>query len=164
MNITRQLLPAIITASLLGGCATTPGQCDPKNENFFNNTSCLASGSYATRQRNLEQGLQRQRQRNVTFQALLDDLETQREKLSQTRQTREHQYEQFNAMWRDIQRGLSTEIGENERLKRRIAQINEDLAQSQSPNANPTRKAELIDDLKHEVLLLQQELDAGVYQ
>jgi len=164
MNTTRPFIPTILVTALLGGCATTPEQCDPRNENFFNNTSCLASGSYATRQQNMERDLQRERQRNITFQALLNDLEAQRAQLSQTRRSREHQYEQFNAMWRDVQRNLSTEIAENERLKRRIAQINDDLAQSQSPSAPPRQKVELIDDLKHEVLLLQQELDAGVYQ
>ena len=161
----RPLLALAVTASLIGGCATGPRQCDPRNENFFNNTSCLASGSYDQRQRNLEQTLRQEQQRNKAFHDMLAELQTQRDQLSRNRYAREQDYRRFNTSWDEIQRSLAPQIAENRRLERRIAQINRDLAENQAlaSSSDTTRKTELIEDLRHDVLMLQQELDAGVY-
>jgi len=158
------LFLAIVTA-LIGGCATDPRHCDPRHENFFNNTSCLASGSYDQRQRNLEQSLHQERQRNQAFQDMLSDLRAQREQLARSRNAHEQDYRRLDGSWERLQRDLAPLIAENRRLERRIAQINRDLADNKAlaPSGDTARKTELIEDLQHEVVLLQQELDAGVY-
>jgi chromosome segregation ATPase len=160
----KTLIPAI-TAALIGGCATGPQQCDPRYENFFNNTSCLASGSYDQRRQNLERTLHQERQRNRAFRDMLSDLRAQREQLARSRYAREQDYRRLDGSWERLQRDLAPLIAENRRLERRIAQINRDLAENRSlaSSGDTTRKTELIEDLQHEVLLLQQELDAGVY-
>ena len=163
---THQLVLVGMVVSVIGGCATTPQQCDPRNENFFSNTSCLASGSYSRRQQNLQSELHREQRRNAAFRAMLTELETERYQLSHNREAREREYRQFDAAWRNVKQTLAAESAENELLKKRIAQINRDLAESQDPAlvVDYARKIELIDDLKYEILLLQQELDAGVYE
>lgn len=162
----RPRIPALgIAAALIGGCATTPQQCDPRSENFFDNTSCLASGGYDQRQRNLEQTLRQERQRNTAFQDMLTELQAQRDQLERSRYTQKQDYRRFDAGWDDVQRSLAPLIAENKHLKKRIAQINRDLAKSRAlaSSTDTTRKTEVIEDLQHKVLMLQQELDAGVY-
>ena len=165
MKPRRRILTLGIAATLSGGCATTPQQCDPRNENFFNNTSCLASGSYDQRQRNLEQTLRQERQRNTAFRDMLTELQAQRDQLSRSRYAQEQDYRRVDTGWNKVQRSLAPQIAENKRLERRIAQINRDLAESRAlaSSTDTARKTEIIKDLQHEVLMLQQELDAGVY-
>jgi len=159
-------LTVVISASLiLGGCATTPGDCDPSKESFYNNTSCLASGAYKQRQRNLQTELAAEQSRNAAFKAVLAELQLEQSQVRTTLKAREARYARLDAAWRDLKRSLGTEQQQNAALASRIEQIDSEVEARKAPaiESEAKRKTQMREDLKRQVLLLQQELDAGVY-
>ena len=159
-------LTVVISASLiLGGCATTPGDCDPSKESFYNNTSCLASGAYKQRQRNLQTELAAEQSRNAAFKAVLAELQLEQSQVRTTLKAREARYARLDAAWRDLKRSLGTEQQQNTALASRIEQIDSEVEARKAPaiESEAKRKTQMREDLKRQVLLLQQELDAGVY-
>lgn len=147
------LLPSV----LLVGCATTPGECDPSRADFFNNTSCLASGAYAQRQRDLESTLASEQSRNQAFKTLLADLQTEQTAVRSDLQARQAAYRRADESWRQIKRSLAAESGANPALATRVRQIDDDFARAEAG------KVAERDALANKVKLLQRELDAGVY-
>lgn len=147
----------LLPAALLNGCATTPGECDPSRADFFNNTSCLASGAYAQRQRDLESTLAAERSRNQAFKTLLADLQTEQASVRSDLRARQAAYRRADANWRQIKRSLSAETSASPALATRVRQIDEDFARVEAG------KVAERDALAKRVKLLQQELDAGVY-
>ena len=157
----------LIGASLaLAGCATTPGECDPTKESFYNNTSCLASGAYAQRQRNLQTELAAEQSRNAAFKAVLEELQLEQAQVRSTLKAREVRYARLDAAWADLKRSLRAEQQQNAVLASRIEQIDREVEARKAPIAgtDAERKAQVRDDLQRKVSLLQQELDAGVYE
>ncbi len=149
----------------MAGCATSTQQCDPKKESFFNNTSCLASGAYGQREQALEAELQREQLRNAAFHTLQNELAADQAQVARTLQERQQEYDRLDQAWGNVKRSLGADAGANKHLQARIAEIEQDLATQKDPTAtaDATRRAEMRNDLKRKVLLLQQELDAGVY-
>ncbi|ESQ15365.1 MAG: hypothetical protein N838_23785 [Thiohalocapsa sp. PB-PSB1] len=152
------LLPAALLPVLSAtGCATTPGTCDPTRADFFNNTRCLASGSYRQRQRDLESELAAERSRNDAFQALLADLKLEQDAVRSDLRTRQAAQARAEANWRRIKQSLAAERAKNQALNTRIGQIDRDLARAEA-----SKRGER-DALVNKVRLLEQELDAGIY-
>ena len=167
MNRTTCLLIVVIgTTLLLVGCATTPGDCDPGKDSFYNNTSCLASGAYRQRQRNLETELAAERSRNAAFQAVLAELRLEQSQARSTLKEREARYAKADAAWRDLKRSLDAERKQNAALSSRIDQIDNEVKarKSSAIEADAQRRLQARDSLKRQVSMLQQELDAGVYE
>lgn len=150
-------LPTLAICMVLSGCATAPADCDPTQADFFNNTSCLASGAYRQRQRDLESTLSSEQSRNRAFKTLLADLETEKAAARSDLQAQQAAYARAQANWREIKRGLAAESNKKPALATRVRQIDENLAAIESD-----KRAER-DSLANQVKLLQQELDAGIY-
>lgn len=155
--MTALLGVGVAIAGGLSGCATTPADCDPSNADFFNNTSCLASGAYRQRQRDLQSTLSSEQSRNRAFKTLLADLEAEQAAVRSDLRTQQAAYARAQANWREIKRSLAAESSKNPALATRVRQIDEDLAAIEA-----NKRAER-DSLANQVKLLQQELDAGVY-
>ena len=147
----------LLPSALLVGCATTPGECDPSSANFFNNASCLASGAYAQRQRNLESTLASEQSRNQAFKNLLAGLQTEQTAVRSDLRSRQAAYRRADDSWRQIKRSLAAESAANPALATRIRQIDDDFARAEAG------KVAKRDALANKVKLLQRELDAGVY-
>ena len=164
----KMLCPLHFLTSLpliLAGCATTPGDCDPSKESFYNNTSCLASGAYEQRQRDLQTELVAEQRRNAAFKAVLTELQLEQSQVRSTLKVREARYARLDTAWRDLKRSLSAEQQQNAALASRIEQIDSEVKARKAP-VNETeinRKTQVREDLKRKVQMLQQELDAGVY-
>lgn len=141
----------------ISGCATAPADCDPTQADFFNNTSCLASGAYRQRQRELESTLSSEQNRNRAFKTLLADLETEKAAARSDLQAQQAAYARAEANWREIKRSLAAETSKKPALATRVRQIDEDLAAIEAD-----KRAER-DGLANQVKLLQQELDVGIY-
>lgn len=159
------LMVAMSASLILGGCATTPGDCDPSKESFYNNTSCLASGAYEQRQRDLKTELAAERSRNAAFKAVLTELQLEQSQVGTTLKAREARYARFDSAWRELKRSLNTEEQQNAALASRIEQIDNEVKARKAPatETEAKRKTQMREDLKRQVLLLQRELDAGVY-
>lgn len=152
----------IATALGIEGCASTPGRCDPAKEDFFNNTSCLATGGYEQREQNLASELAVEQRRNQAFRTMLAELDAQQAAVGHTRRERERELARVNSAWDDLEQDLRADSNHNAQLQGRIQQIENDLAQLADPGI--ARKAEQRDTLMQQVILLQQELAAGVYE
>jgi len=157
MSTTRLLpLPLAVTA-LLAGCATTPGACDPTRDDFFNNTSCLASGAYRQRQRDLESTLTSEQSRNRAFRALLADIQAEKTAVRSDLRAQQAAYARAEANWRQIKGSLAAARSSNPALATRVRQIDEDLSELEV-----SKRADR-DALANRIKLLQQELDVGIY-
>lgn len=151
-------LVVILSPSLaLIGCATTPDQCHPDNPDFFNNVSCLGSGAYAQRQRDLESTLASERSRNRAFETLLADLRTEQSAVKTDLRARQAALQRADATWRQLKAGLAAETKASPALATRVRQIDQDFARVEAD------KVAERDALAKQVKLLQQELDAGLY-
>ncbi len=161
MHKTRPLPLLLSTTTLLAsglcGCATTPGACDPTREDFFNNTSCLASGAYGQRQRDLQSTLASEQGRNRAFKTLLADLEAQQAAGRSDLRAQQAALARAEASWRQIKQSLASASRDNPALASRVRIIDEDMS-----GLEASKRAER-DALANQVKLLQQELDAGIY-
>lgn len=157
MNTTRLLPLPLAVIALLAGCATTPGACDPTREDFFSNTSCLASGAYRQRQRDLESTLTSEQSRNRAFRTLLADLQAEKTAVRSDLRAQQAAYARAEASWRQIKGSLAAASSSNPALSTRVRQIDEDLSELEV-----SKRADR-DALANRVKLLQQELDAGIY-
>ena len=154
------MLIALVTVGVsasISGCATTTGACDPTRADFFNNTSCLASGAYRERQRGLESTLVSEQSRNRAFKGLLADLEAEKASVRSDLNAQRAAYARADANWRQIKQSLATATSSNPALETRVRQIDEDMS------AREAGKRAERDALANKVMLLQQELESGVY-
>ncbi|WP_295886451.1 hypothetical protein [uncultured Thiohalocapsa sp.] len=146
---------ALLPTLLASGCATTPGACDPTRADFFSNTSCLASGAYRQRQRDLQSELSAEQERNRALKALLADLEAEQADVRSDLRARQAAYNRARANWQRLKQTLAAERSANAALDARVRQIDQDFGSAVSG-----RQAER-DALLNQVRLLEQELDAG---
>lgn len=151
------ILVVLLPALMLSGCATTPGQCDPNHPDFFNNLSCLSSGAYAQRQRDLQSTLSAERSRNQVFSALLADLRSERTAVGRDLRSQQASLQRADANWRRIKGDLAAETRSSPALATRVRQIDQEFAAVQAG------KVAERDALANQVALLQQELNAGIY-
>jgi len=150
----------------LTGCATTPGQCDPKSVDFFKNTSCLASGAYGERQRDMQATLSIEQNRNAAFKAVLAELEAEQTRVKGQLKTRQADYARLDGAWRKLKQSLADEMQSSRSLARRVDQIDSGVkARAGSDGtADAAAKRATRDQLQRQIQLLEKELDAGVYR
>ncbi len=156
----RSMMAAALAASLVA-CATTPGQCDPKNVDFFKNTSCLASGAYSERQRSLRSTLESEQSQNAAFRAVLAELQVEQAQVKGQLRGRQAEYARLDAAWGDLKRSLAGQIQQNRSLGARVGQIDSEVKGRKG--ADPAKQRETRDQLQRQIVLLEQELNAGVY-
>ncbi len=152
---------ASLAASLLG-CATSPGQCDPKNVDFFKNTSCLASGAYSERQRSLQSTLASEQSQNAAFRAVLTELETEQAAVKGKLRGRQAEYARLDAAWGNLKRSLHGELARNRALAARVEEIDGGVRGRKGADAAQQRATR--EQLQRQIVLLEQELNAGVYE
>lgn len=158
-------MPAVAAVLLCCGCSTTPAECDPSRADFFANTACLASGTYATRESRLERELAREQQLNRDFYAVLAALEQEQAAVRSKLRAREARYAKLDGAWNNLQSSLRQGYGENRELARRVEAIDRGFSQRKGASGTPDlrEKERLRSDLRRDLSLLQQELEAGIY-
>jgi hypothetical protein len=159
------VLGGLAMTALLGGCATTPGECDPTARDFFKNTSCLASGSYAQRERDMQVTLAQERSRNESFRALLDELRAEEAQVKGQVKARQAESARLDRAWGKLKQDLraASAGGGGGALDSRIAGIDRDVQDLKKAEArgDDAAKSALRDNLKRRVSLLEKELEAG---
>ncbi len=149
------------SAVFFTGCATTTGECDPSSVDFFKNTSCLASGAYAQRQRDMQSTLAGEQDRNTAFKAVLAELQAEQARVKGQLRGSQARYGRLDAAWGDLKRSLDRQTRENQTLAARVSQIDGEMT-GRKGGDSATQQATR-DQLKRQVGQLQKELDAGVY-
>ena len=158
--------PLLLTLPLLtASCATAPRDCDPGKADFFKNTGCLAAGTYETRQVGLQQELAREQQRNQAFREVLAALEAEKADVKRDLSARQSAYARLDSAWQGLRRDLLQGSAESAELKSQIGSVDKQMARRKAEESGDvTQKLRERDDLQRRFLLLQQEIDAGVYE
>lgn len=162
----RIALVVVAACSLpLFGCATTPGQCDPREVDFFKNTGCLASGAYGERQRAMQTTLGEEQRRNNAFRAVLGELKAEQTRVNKKLGARQADYARLDASWRRLKQSLASEMKASPALAGRVQRIDREVAARKAADgaADAAKRRATRDNLQRQVTLLEKELDVGVY-
>jgi chromosome segregation ATPase len=161
----RSALLVLTLPHLLGGCATSAPECDPSQADFFNNTGCLASGAYDQRQAQLQRELSLEQRRNREFRMVLAALEEEKAGVRAGLRASQARYGKLDRAWESLRRDLEQGHAKNTALERQIASIDQQMERRKSTaTTDVERKIRARDDLQRRLSLLQQEVDAGVYE
>jgi chromosome segregation ATPase len=158
----RKFLLAIVPLGL-AGCGATPETCAPDRGGFLHSSACLAAGSYEQREQRLQSELERQRETNRAFKKLLVSIEWEKRRTKAKIGAKQSEYEALDQAWRTLRRQLNERSKQNQRLAARIQELENNLKQLQRPVPAPGAKEKQLEDLRRQATLLQQELDAGIY-
>jgi septal ring factor EnvC (AmiA/AmiB activator) len=146
-------------------CATAPKDCDPTRADFFKNTGCLASGAYDERQARLEDELAREQERNRAFREVLGALEEEKAGVEAGLRASQSRYAKLDAAWRSLRGDLLRSSAQSAELERQIGSLDAQMARRKaSGSADVKKRIQERDDLRRRLSLLQQEIDAGVYE
>ena len=151
---------------MVGGCATSYEQCDPNKESFLGAANCLMSDEYgySGRHKRLEGELADQQELNRAFQGLAVSIEQEKQRVQGQLGKKQTDNTALNESWKVLQASLKQRSVENkslavqvERMEGRMTAIN------QSGNKSAEEKEKLLDDLRRQAAILNQELEAGLY-
>lgn len=138
------------SVAILGGCATTPGACDPTQAGFFSGISCESSGAYGSRDSSLRSNLasaranlasdrMRASDADADAGAALDDQARARSALSRVRQQ--------NASLRNRLDAASRRDGANvaaiNQQRADLNQLERDRASAERSGSNPAAVREI---------------------
>ncbi len=149
---------------LAASCATAPKDCDPSHADFFKNTGCLAAGTYDERQARLTSELTLEQQRNRGFREVLAALEEEKAGVATILSARQSKYAKLDRAWRELRRDLQQSSADSAELEQQIASVDKQMARRKAAeSADIPQKMQERDALQQRLLLLRQEIDAGVY-
>jgi len=155
------LLHAIgVSLLTLAGCAMTPADCDPNRPGgFVHSTSCLATGSYAERQRLLEVQRREALALNQDLRALLALLEQEQRNTARRLDQRQSEYDAIERLWRSTRQRLSERSRGNQRLATQIQAVESNIAtlrqQTPSNAAEIAQKQRTLQKLRQQVAELE---------
>jgi chromosome segregation ATPase len=155
----------VACSSTLGSCATSPDECNPHEASFFKNTSCLASGSYDTRQGRLQRELAKEHSLNRDFNAVLASLQEEQADTRGKLRHRQGEYASLTRAWQRLQSSLNQTYSGNRALEQQIRDIDRSVSglKSRGERADLRAKEAQREALRRKVSLLQKEVDAGIY-
>ncbi|HHJ16968.1 MAG TPA: hypothetical protein ENJ80_09755 [Gammaproteobacteria bacterium] len=155
-----------LSAVLLGGCAVSPENCDPnRGDSFVDALSGNVSGCYAVRQQKLKSELAEEEQLNQAFRELADAIEQEKQRLAGVRKSKEADLTALNQSWSIIQARLEQRSVENKALAVQVKRMEEKVAalNRAGDEKKLAEKQKLLNDLRREAAILNEELDAGLY-
>jgi hypothetical protein len=158
-------LSVVAAGFFTGGCQTTPAGCDPSTADFFNNTACLAGGSYRARELRLQRELATEQRLNREFHAVYAALQEEEAATRSRRALVDARYAEVDRAWRDLQEELRRNHGGNQALALRIDQLDRELAERKRPATQTDLRAKERQraDLQRKLELLRRELETGIY-
>jgi chromosome segregation ATPase len=162
----RQLTQTALVCLVLGGCATSYEQCDPNKESFLGAANCMMSTEYgyAGRQARLEGELAEQQELNRAFQQLAASIEQEKQRVRGELASKQADYAALDGSWQALQARLQQRSVENKALAAQIERMEEKMnAINQAGSKPPEDREKLLNDLRRQAAILQQELEAGLY-
>lgn len=157
---------ALAGVLVLGGCATSYEQCDPDEESFLGAANCLMSDKYGYRgrQQRLEDELAEQRELNEAFQELAASIEQEKQRVRGQLGSKQADLATLNRSWQALQAKLKQRSVENKALAVQVERMEERMiAINQSDNKSVKEREKMLDDLRRQAAILNQELEAGLY-
>lgn len=151
---------------VLGGCATSYEQCDPNKESFLGAANCMLSDQYGYqgRQKRLKGELAEQQEINLAFTELAASIEQEKQRVRGRLSSKQADYNSLNRSWQALQGRLQQRSTENKALAVQIERMDERINKiNQSDNMPAQEKEKLLEDLRRQAAILNQELEAGLY-
>ena len=164
----RNILDTLILGSMLGtvGCATSFEQCDPNKESFLGTANCMMSSEYGynAREQRLENELAEQQEINRGFKELATSIEVEKQRIYGQLSGKQADYTELNRSWESLQGRLQQRSVENQALAAQIERMEEKMAViNNSRDKSVAEKEKLLNDLRRQAVILNQELEAGLY-
>jgi chromosome segregation ATPase len=161
----RNKLKILLAAALgsIAGCAATPETCDPDRGGFLQSTGCLATGSYEQRERTLNSELEREREINRAFRKLQVSIDWEKRQAEARLASTQSEYEALDQAWQALRRQLDERGRRNQILAKQVRDMDTNIAKMKRPSNPPQEKEKQLNDLRRQATLLQQELEAGIY-
>lgn len=156
----------LVVVILLGGCATSTEQCDPNKESFLGAANCMMSRQhgYKAREQDLESELAEQQEINSGFKDLATRIEQEKQILHGQLHGKQSDYAALNRSWQSLQGKLQQRGVENKVLAVQVERMDEKVsAINSSDNMSNGEKEKLLNDLRRQAEILNQELEAGLY-
>ena len=160
------LVPMLMGVLLAVGCATSYDQCDPNKESFLGAANCMMSREYGydARQQRLADELAEQQEINKSFRELSASIETEKKRVHGQLSEKQSDYTGLNRSWMSLQASLQQRSVENKALAAQIERMKEKMAAINNSNGKTSaEKEKLLNDLRRQAAILNQELEAGLY-
>lgn len=153
-------------ALVMVGCATSLEECDPNKESFLGAANCMMSSEYGynARQERLKNELGEQQELNRAFQELAASIEDEKRRTQGQLNNKEAHFAELNRSWESLEGRLKQRSVENKALEVQIERMKEKMtAINNSSGKSVAEKEKLLNDLRRQAAILNQELEAGLY-
>jgi chromosome segregation ATPase len=153
MKILTATLLACLSAAALSGCATAPGQCDPRDRDasMLTKMNCDYTGGYDAEVKQKEKGLTDARDENALFHKVYDDIQAQQTAVHQDLATQQRQQAALNASMGQLLGQLKARHADQGQVQKKIAALEQQLKTSQAKPVvkdDPVQLAAKQDELK----------------
>jgi len=147
---------SLLTVFVLGGCAVTAEQCDPRNADAGLGTKlgCSTRGVYAERVAQKERVLLDEQKAGQLFRAVYAALEQEQREVGQERRQQQNRYAQLSRSLDALLSEIKSKSTGNQHIQQQIAGLEqriEDLKQQENPS---------VLQLRHEYQQLQEQIAA----
>ena len=166
--VRKVLLGGVVLANvfLVGGCATSYEQCDPNKESFLGAANCMMSDKYGyrAREQRLEDELAAQQDINKAFKDLAASIEQEKQRVHGQLSGKQSDYTALNHSWQALQARLQQRTVENKSLAVQVERMEEKMVAINNSGSKPAaEKEKLLNDLRRQAAILNEELEAGLY-
>lgn len=151
-TLTATLL-ACLTAAALNGCATAPGQCDPRDRDasMLTKMNCDYTGGYDAEVKQKEQGLTDARAENAMFHQVYSNIQAQQASVHQDLATQQRQQDALNASMSQLLAQLKARHADQGQVQKKITALEQQLKAGQAKpvvNDDPVQLAARQEQLK----------------
>lgn len=151
-TLTTALL-ACLGAAVLSGCATAPGQCDPRNRDasMLTKMNCDYTGGYDAEVKQKEKGLTDARAENAMFHQVYSNIQAQQASVHQDLATQQRQQAALDASLGQLLGQLKARHADQGQVQKKISALEQQLKANQAtPVAkdDPAQLAAKQDELK----------------
>lgn len=133
----KPLLIGLSVAFLLSACASTPEECDPRqDQGFFGKIGCAVTGSYEQRVTTKEEQVASLQAENKRLNELIREINAKDALVRGDYATRQRELDQVKADLYSLQSKLAQKKALNNELQQKFDQANAQLVQMQSAPAS----------------------------
>lgn len=148
---------------LLAGCATTPEQCDPYNQDasLVTKLSCDTSGAYRTQVEQREQNVRLDQEENALFRQVYADIRAHQRAVRADLNVQREKQKSLNESLQTLLSRLKDRTGQELGLQNRLNDLEQQLQATQEPAQDETEvaaKRSQLAELEQQVSRLQKSL------
>src|SRR5471030_301631 len=156
-----KILPILLAAVVLSGCATHAADCDPTtgDVSIVAKFNCNYSGTYDKRVESKQQTLVHEQELNTEFKAVYAAIEQEKTQVDGDLKQRQATNDALNKSMNNLLAQLKKKAAGQARYKKQISELETTLQQAQNqPSKSVMDKKMELEELRSQVASLQQDL------